>query len=173
MPQYINVTCRRCDSIATFSSAFVYVSSEDNSKLPMLHPNARRIQWGSNFLEERFPNEFPWKDPDNPFTSSSKSFVRNVAGVSQCISCCARSKQILDWPHDAYFKVTTRAGELWAWNRAFLVAARNYIQSVDRDLSGHGCGMLLYLRAIPKEFLLVAYRENVLRRIDRILEKAT
>jgi hypothetical protein len=173
MPQDIDVTCPRCQSIATFSSAFVFVSSEDNATVPIQHPGARRVQWGSDFLEERFPNEFPWKDPDNPFTSSNRTFVRNVAGVSQCVRCCTRTKHVLDWPNDAYFKVTTRAGELWAWNRTFLVAARNYIQSIERDLSVHGAGTFLYLRAIPKVFLLVSNRDNVIRRISRLLEEAT
>lgn len=173
MPQDIDVTCPRCHSLATFSSAFVFVSSADNDTLPVQHPNARRIQWGNNFLEERFPNEFPWKDPDNPFTSSSRTFVRNVAGVSQCVRCCTRSKHILDWPLDAYFKVTTRAGDLWAWNRMYLIAARNYIQSLERDLRAHGSGTFLYLRAVPKDFLLVANRDNVVCRINRFLEEAT
>lgn len=169
MPQDVDVTCAGCCSIATFSSAFLFVSSADNDTLPLQRPNARRIQWGSNYLEERFPDEFPWKDPDNPFHSSNRTLNRHVAGVTQCDVCCSRKKHFLNWPADAYYKVATRVGELWAWNRVFLIAAQSYIRSNTRDLSSHGHGTSLYLRAIPKEFLLVANREHIVRCIDRMI----
>lgn len=187
MPQDIAITCARCNSRANFSAPFIYLSKADAATFPKQHPNACRIPWGSGVLEERFPREFSWKDQDNPFTNG-----RRVAGVTQCDNCCRRSKHILNWPADAYFKVNTKAGELWAWNRFFLTAARNYIQSEKRDLLAHSLiaeettnssktsrtgvsrsEIFGFLRELPKEFLRVSNRADVVRRMDRVLTEFT
>ena len=169
MPMDVDIVCPRCAGLAIFSPAFTYLTSDQHASTPSLKPNARRVQWSRGFLEERFPNDFPWSDKDNPFTQNPWQKIRSVAGVCTCPSCSRRAKHVLDWPKDAYHVVETRAGVLWAWNRDMLVAAKSYVESTDRNLGAHGCGNYLFLRALPSSFLLVKNRSNISSMIDRFL----
>lgn len=150
MPMKLAIKCPRCGGHARFD--------------PPFHTDG-------TFVGERSSGVFKWKDKDNPFTVSPHLRHREVVGVCLCPTCTYNKKHKLNWPADAYYSVSVCGRELWAWDRDYLVALRQYIASTDREVHGHWKHQV-FLKYIPKEFLNVRRRSVVLKAIDGILKEA-
>lgn len=119
------------------------------------------IAWNGGAVVVRFPEVFPWKDPDNPYLHQHEG---KIFGVISCGRCGFRKKHCLNWPNDAYFRFDTVAGELWAYTREHLVQIYRYV-SGDRHRQS-----AFDLNRLPKEFLLARHRDRLLRQIELFLE---
>jgi hypothetical protein len=126
------------------------------------HPRLRGVQWGGGFAVERFPEVFPWRDPDNPWEHGRG---KEDWGVIACPACGLRRKHQLDWPKEAFYKAELSVGLLWAYSRDHLLQIRHYV-------AGDGVRRGKFdMNRVPKEFILVRNRARVLKAIDEILAR--
>lgn len=100
----------------------------------------------------------------------SKYLTRNRGldwGAISCRSCGAHQKHTLDWPADAYFSITYKAQQLWAFDRESFVELRDFIQSTEREEGEYRWrGFLLH---IPTVFKRQSARETIVKRINKQL----
>lgn len=86
-----------------------------------------------------------------------------VWGVLSCRRCPLRRKHRLDWPADAFYRIESPPGTLWAYTRFHLVQIR-------RHLAGEpGRTGPFDMNRLPKPFLLKRNRDRLLRDIDAFL----
>ena len=125
-------------------------------------PRLPGVQWGGGFAVERFPEVFPWRDPDNPWEHGRG---KENWGVIACPACGLRRKHLLDWPKEAFYQAESSIGLLWAYSREHLVQIQRYVAG-DRARRG-----TFDMNRVPKEFILVRNRERVLKAIERMLAR--
>jgi DNA-directed RNA polymerase subunit RPC12/RpoP len=154
-----DVVCPACRSRALFTQPYGYVPDLKDAE-----PRLPGVQWGGGFAVERFPDLFPWRDPDNPWEWEHGREKANW-GVIACPRCGLRRKHLLDWPKEAFYRAESAAGLLWAYSREHLVQIRHYVAG-DRTRRGQ-----FDMNRVPKEFIQVRNRARVLKAIDRMLER--
>jgi hypothetical protein len=101
-----DVVCPACRSRALFTQPYGYVPELNDAD-----PRLPGVQWGGGFAVERFPDVFPWRDPDNPWEWEHGREKANW-GVICCPHCGVRRKHLLDWPKDAFYRAESAAGLL-------------------------------------------------------------
>jgi len=159
MPAFdIDVICPTCRSRALFTAPYSYVPDRKD-----VNPRLPGVRLGGGFAVERFPEVFPWRDPDNPWKDGRG---RVDFGVIACPGCGLRRKHQLDWPKDAFYKAELSMGLLWAYSRQHLVQIRHHVAG-DRVPRGN-----LDMNRVPKEFILLRHRTRVLKAIDELLARA-
>jgi len=163
-PEVCSIRCPNCRKEATFGFPFVFISGPERSREQRIAqyalPGHIMEAWGGWTVLINFPDLFPWKAPEH------RTYRRGDIGGYSCIHCGSRGKHPLDWPQDAYYVCEVRGHTLWAWTRDYAETLRSYIGSKDRKKYP---GYLLFLRHIPKVFLLAKNRDTVLKQLDRML----
>jgi len=92
-------------------------------------------------------------------------------GVASCVSCGFSGVHSLDWPSDAWFQTEVGGTLLWALDSAMLEEIRRFIAGTDdRAEIRRGGDYAAALHRLPAELLKAGRREEVLRKIDRLLE---
>jgi hypothetical protein len=159
----VDVSCRACGRDARFTSPYDYLHDEAAERARR-DSRLRGVNWSNGFVVERFPDTFPWLDPNNPYTHMRSP---QIWGVVSCGHCGCRKKHLLAWPADAYYRIDTPAGELWAYTLAHLVEIRKCIAGDRARRAAYDHGHPVH--KLPKEFLLKRHRERVLRAVDELL----
>jgi len=166
------IRCPKCGGEAAFEEPFLFprgdeaVAAEHAAGVTGFRANK------DCFVIVRFPDEFPWRDPDNSHTRlrlGPSLPPQDIWGVCVCPRCVFRGKHRLDWPKDAFYAASFSFGTLWAICREHLVELRDYIASSDRRLKGYRWAW--NLKHTPKEFLLVRRRERIVSVLDRLLSQ--
>jgi len=93
-------------------------------------------------------------------------------GVCQCDHCVSRFDHALQWPHDAFWRTSVRGYDLWAHSRAEVGALIRYVASADRDLAAES-EHDYFLRKIPRALLAAKARDEVVKRLTKLLEEKT
>ena len=88
-------------------------------------------------------------------------------GTVACHECGVRRKHVLTWPNDALYQVEFRRKILWAFDRESASDIRNFIASWDRNRASFKWQNLLL--HIPKEFLAAKARDEIVKRLNRLL----
>ncbi len=89
-------------------------------------------------------------------------------GAYSCSACHSRKKYILNWPYDAYYSVTYKGQQLWAFNHESSLELRDFIASNDRKTVNYSWSS--FLLHIPALFKKKSARENIVKQINRLLE---
>jgi hypothetical protein len=113
-----------------------------------------------------------WKDgkgcnvtvfPDEWEQTSAKGKPKQVYhDLLLCTECHARSGMFCLGPKDYYWRIKTRHGVLWAYNRQHLAEIREYIQSPSRPQGFH---------KLPATMLKASNRDEMVRLINRAFER--
>ena len=163
-PDTFSIRCPNCRKEATFSFPFIFLwGNADNTQRQIQEhalPGCKLDKWGGWTILVNFPDLFPWEPP------ASGGRRRDDMGACVCGYCGTRALHRLNWPQDAYFACDVRGHTLWAWTRGHAQALKSYIESGDRKTYP---GYYLFLRHIPKVFLLAKNRETVSKKIQRML----
>lgn len=93
-------------------------------------------------------------------------------GVCQCDRCVSRTDHLLQWPNDAYWRTSVRGLDLWGHTRAEVSAMIAYVTSAERDLTRFP-EHAYFLRHVPRPLLSAKRREEVVKRLSRLLEEKT
>lgn len=89
-------------------------------------------------------------------------------GLLRCHHCYHQAKYHLSWPQDAYWQWTIRGKTLWAWDRAHALQIYNFIKSPLRPSTARATPGL---RHIPSHFLSAKVRDEVIKKMDRDLQR--
>lgn len=92
-------------------------------------------------------------------------------GVCQCDRCVSRFEHALQWPKDAYWRTLVRGCDVWAHTRAEVGALIRFVGSADRNLA-QDPEHAYFLRRFPRALLLAKARDDVLKRLTRLLADA-
>ncbi len=88
-------------------------------------------------------------------------------GAVSCPRCGKRSKHQLRWPADAYYSITYKGDELWAFNRESAIELIDYIGGNSRNVSKYRWSN--FLLHIPSIFKSHKARAEVTKRLGRLL----
>ena len=91
-------------------------------------------------------------------------------GEVTCLHCGQSGVHALNWPDEAWFSIEVGNVQLWALDEPMLQDIRNFIAATDnradvRRASPHSAA----LHRLPAEVLKANRRDEVLRKIDRML----
>jgi hypothetical protein len=153
------VACPRCKSEAVFTSPYDFLQDEAATQASA-DSRISGVKWSGGFAVERFPETFPWRDPDNPYVHHTRN---EVWGVLSCWKCGHRRKHLLNWPADAFYAIETSAGTLWAYTREHFVQIRRHIAG-ERVRAGQ-----FDMNRLPKQLLQKRNRDRLLRDMDAFL----
>jgi hypothetical protein len=153
------VRCPACDGQAIFTSPYDYLTGVDADQ-SAADPRSKGVRYSSGFAIERFPDIFPWRDPNNPYLAR---LSREIWGVLSCCECVYRRKHLLDWPTDAYYQIDFPFGTLWAYTRAHLVQIRKMLADEWQGPQPRA------LYRVPKESLIKRNRSKALRGVEKLL----
>jgi len=103
-----------------------------------------------------------WNHSRYPYRSHGRD-----RGTVDCFECDLRRKHGLSWPDEAFYQIVFRRGVLWAFHRESAVEIRDFIVSVDRDPAPFKWRSPLV--HLPKEFLAAKARDEIVKRLDRLL----
>ncbi|QLE85486.1 hypothetical protein FLM48_10600 [Shewanella sp. Scap07] len=101
----------------------------------------------------------------------SKYLMRNHGtdlGAVSCSHCQMRKPYVLQWPNDAYFNISIKGQELWAFNRESAVELRDYIASSERKTDQYKWSK--FLLHIPTTFKKQNVRDSVVKKINKAIE---
>ncbi|MCC5822112.1 MAG: hypothetical protein LAT64_13255 [Phycisphaerales bacterium] len=87
---------------------------------------------------------------------------RSYPDLLLCTECHARTGVLSLGPKDYYWRIKTRHGVLWAYNRQHLAEIRDFIQSQSRPQGFH---------KLPATMLKGSNREEMVRLINRAFER--
>lgn len=165
-PDEMSIRCPACDSEAIFKFAFKpmigLITGPGMERLPQ-NPNAYVTNEGGFTALVNYPDLVPWEPTDR-----SIGYHVNQWGVCTCPTCGYRKKHELRWPEEAYFVCEVKGEQLWAWDRKYVQILIDYIASKERKPKQHGS--MLFLLHIPTTFLLAKNRDEVLKKLRRLLE---
>jgi hypothetical protein len=153
------VACKRCKSEAIFTSPYDFLRDEAAEEAAR-DSRVSGAKWSNGFAVVRFPDVFPWRDSNNPYIHQKRG---EVWGVLSCGACSLRQKHLLDWPADAFYRIDTPAGTLWAYTREHFLQIRRRIA---REAVNDGP---FDMNRLPKEFLQKRNQQRLLRDIDEFL----
>jgi hypothetical protein len=100
----------------------------------------------------------------------SKYLTRSLGsdiGAFSCNSCHARKPYILQWPSDAFFFISYKGENLWAFNRECTVDLRDYIKSNERKAEKFKWAS--FLLHLPTSFKKENAREHIVKQINKVL----
>ncbi len=100
----------------------------------------------------------------------SKYIYRNHdsdLGSVSCNQCSKRAIHNLRWPLDAYYAISYKGKELWAFNRDSAIDLRDYIGSNTRNISKYRWSS--FLLHVPSIFKTHKARGEVTKLINRLL----
>lgn len=92
-------------------------------------------------------------------------------GAFVCSSCLAARAHTLTWPSDAFYVCAVRGETLWTWTRDECLALRDYAAA-----SEEGRATMpdrLGLRQLPPDLLAGSGRDEVVKRLDALLDAGT
>jgi hypothetical protein len=87
-------------------------------------------------------------------------------GTVTCQGCGCRRKHALTWPADAFFQIDYKGKALWAFDRESTTVLLDYVRSESRKRDSRWKSFLLH---IPSHFLTKKAREEVTRKLERVL----
>jgi hypothetical protein len=159
----LDVACPSCAGRAVFTSPYDLLKG-DEAERAMDDPRFTGVKFSSGFALIRFPDHFPWRDPNNPYLQGV--FDPTIWGVISCGSCAHGTKHMLSWPGDAFYQRSFSFGTLWAYTRKHALAIRKYVIGPRRRYADG-----FDLNRVPKEFLRLRNRESVVRGLDEMLAR--
>lgn len=86
-----------------------------------------------------------------------------------CSACVARYQHTLDWPADAFYQTDSSVGLIWTYNRNHALRLRDYIASTTRSQVQVDDVFARFLRLVPPAAKQAKRREEVCKRLDRLL----
>ncbi len=101
----------------------------------------------------------------------SKYLMRNHGldlGAYSCSTCHSRKKYILNWPNDAYYSITYRGQQRWAFHHESSEELRDFITSSGRKTGNYRWSS--FLLHIPAIFKKKSAREHIVKQINKSLE---
>ena len=189
MPHVVEIRCPECGSAAVFEFAEVVritlkkdVDFFKNNKLfeyrflrdsngsnwhaafyfPRLHGQSTRVlrdlPAGYSFAD--------WNHSEYLYPSHGCDW-----GGVECLECGLRRKHALVWPDEALYQVEFRRNTLWAFDRESALDIRDFIASSERNRAAFKWSSLLL--HIPKEFLAAKARDEIVKRLNRLLVSVT
>ena len=100
----------------------------------------------------------------------SKYLIRSHGsdlGAFCCNICQTRKPYILQWPSDAFFSISYKGENLWAFNRECAIDLRDYIESIERKAEKFKWSS--FLLHLPTTFKRQNARENIVKQINKVL----
>ena len=185
MPHRVSIKCPNCGSAAEFefaevvsiklkkdveyfknSDAFEYGFFEDSSgsrwHAATFYRGLNETSLGSiGDLPEGYAPE-DWNHSEYLYRSCGGD-----CGVVVCSFCGYRTKQSLNWPSDAFFQIEHKGKVLWAFHRESAVELMEYVSSEHRDRQKFEWQS--FLRHIPSHFLYKGAREDVSKKLHKLL----
>ena len=95
-----------------------------------------------------------------------RSHGLDIGSVS-CEHCHTRRKHDLSWPKDAFFSVSYKGQNLWAFDRESAIDLRDFIMSKHRSVENYKWRN--FLLHVPSVFLKQGARSNVAKLLNRVL----
>ncbi|MGI1936179.1 hypothetical protein ACRN98_05460 [Shewanella oncorhynchi] len=93
---------------------------------------------------------------------------RSDLGSVSCRHCGNRFVHNLRWPLDAYYAISYKGKELWAFNRDSAIELRDFIESKSRNISKYQWSN--FLLHVPSIFKSHKARGEVTKLINRLLK---
>jgi len=88
-------------------------------------------------------------------------------GAVICGCCYLRKPYVLQWPNDAYFSISIKGQQLWAFNRESAVALRDYIASNERKTNQFKWSH--FLLHVPTTFKKQNVRDGVVKKLNKAI----
>jgi len=162
-PNEFTIKCPKCNNPAEFRFPFILYSENSECEARKSKWECSEVcRWGNWHVLQIDPNLFKWKDP-------SGGYSRSNFGIVRCDVCAVRIKHVLEWPQDAYFVIHHKDDCLWAWTMKHMQVLSSFIMSTERKPEKYA-GFYLFLRHIPKTFLYVKNREQVVKKINNLIK---
>ncbi|WP_226629078.1 hypothetical protein [Alloyangia pacifica] len=115
----VEVKCPNCGGCAKFHEPFRFYHARRYGSAPK---NAHR--WGRLIVEEIFPNDFKWEQPEGETpsfrhypTDPGEGYLFNHRGMLECPQCRAIEPTEIHWPEAAYWRWIAAGEILVARNR--------------------------------------------------------
>ena len=185
MPHKVDIKCPKCNGHAIFEFAEIvkieekkdvpFFESSDTFDYHMFNDSCGHKWHGAIYYPllhgsstkaiSSLPEGY---EPEN--WCHSKYLMRNHGldlGAFSCTACHARQKHMLTWPNDAYYSVTYKGQQLWAFNRESSVDLRDFIESSDRKTGNYKWAS--FLLHIPTVFKKQNARDNIVKQINKQL----
>ncbi|GHU32061.1 hypothetical protein AGMMS50256_21530 [Betaproteobacteria bacterium] len=103
------------------------------------------------------------------------SVPTEIHGHGVCEKCGGLVNSI-SWPRDAYFYVSVRGGDVWAWNEQYVQVLQARVGGDcvrERQLCLKGSFLYRYfLSRLPKHVVAKANRQRILHALDQLLSKS-
>jgi hypothetical protein len=185
MPHKVDIKCPLCDGHAIFEFAEIvrieqkkdvqFFDSSDKFDYHMFKDSCGHkwhgavyfasLHGGSTKALTNLPEGYSSKNWDH-----SKYLMRNHGldiGAFTCSACHSREKYLLQWPSDAFYSITYKSQQLWAFNRESSVDLRDFIASNDRKTGDYNWAS--FLLHIPTLFKKHNAREHIVKKINKML----
>lgn len=156
------IRCPRCGREAAMEDA-AFALDRERAQAAAADPEVTGMWAGKSYRVIRAPDLLPWSEIEHTRKKGE------TWGICRCRSCGLRAKHRLDWPADAYFTASIRGRTLWAWNRAYVVALRDFVASEKRSIAGLRYELAKYVKRVPAMFLFAKNRSEVVKKLDRLL----
>lgn len=129
---------------------------------------------GSVRFQAAVPDSYAQDPQSGGYRLVIKSVPAEIQGHGTCEKCGGLVTSIA-WPRDAYYCVSVRGGDVWAWNEQYVEVLRARVAG-DRVLERQLCfsGSFLYryfLSRLPKHVVTKGNRKHILHALDRLLGK--
>lgn len=95
-----------------------------------------------------------------------RSHNQNLGSVC-CTKCNLRKVHNLTWEDDAYYSITYKNQNLWAYHRESALELMRYIESKDRNLKDYRWSN--FLLHIPSVFKKQSARKHVIKKLRKML----
>lgn len=182
MPHRLAIHCPGCGALAQFEFAEV-LRIERSADVPFfqesdifeyrLFEDSNGSRWhGAVFYPGlRTIGQLPEGYSAEAWDHGESFFKPHIldAGTAACRACGHRNRHALDWPGDAYFQIDHKGQTLWAFDQESARELLAYIQSEDRRTDRTRWAR--FLRHVPSHFLKKGARENVSKRLSRLLKQ--
>jgi hypothetical protein len=164
MPWDVAVCCPRCDREASFTPPHYALFDRDARAA---RDNVSIMGMGDDryYRVIRYPKLLPWSHPSNREYNWHKG---EGWGICICPACGYHNKHLLNWPSDAYYAVQIRDHMLWAWNRQYATALRQYLEAPEQP-PAYSPEINNFLVQVPKTFRLKRNRELARKKLARLL----
>jgi hypothetical protein len=159
----VAIRCPRCGREAAMADAYSDLSGE-RAQTAAADPSVTGMWVAKKYYRViRAPDLLPWSEIQRARKKGE------TWGICRCPSCGLRARHRLDWPADAYFTASIRGRTLWAWNREYIVALRDFVASDTRRIAGLRYNVARYVKRVPAMFLFAKHRAEVVKKLDRLL----
>ena len=162
MPWDVAVRCPRCEREASFTPPSYTLF--DDARAARVGLSITGMGDDQYYRVIRYPTLLPWSHLSN----RKYNWHKEVWGICICPACGYHNKHLLNWPSDAYYAVQVRDQMLWAWNREYAAALRQYLETPEQP-AAYTPEINNFLVKVPKTFRLKRNRELVRRKLARLL----